>query len=375
VLEEAVASANPLCRANLWARARTFAQMRQLGRLRPDFTDIVERWYRPSVGLVLTGEQMLRLSASSETASCDVPALAYAVGGDRENDWQHLAAHGIRLHVIFANTPPEENGELPVQVSVSRQASGHRTDYTWSSLLLDGGDNNQRACAETALGLSLGHADAMQAPWAVLGGAPGGWRQYQDCDRATLLAGFALETAGPARTRFGFLFADAVGYSSLSADDTRRYWTKLLPEAVAAVLRRHSDTVLLRKTWGDAIHAVFRTASAAARAALEMTAATARLAEELEFGRRLAFRVAVHFGTADHNFDPIEEAPTFFGPQLSFAARIVPLAPPGGVFVTEPCAAQLSLEGASDIDCTYIGTTSLAKSYGRVRLLTLSSRT
>jgi len=74
-----------------------------------------------------------------------------------------------------------------------------------------------------------------------------------------------------------------------------------------------------------------------------MNAATARLAEELEFGRRLEFRIAVHFGTADRNFDPIEEAPTFYGPQLSLAARIVPVAPPGGVFVTEPCAAQLSL--------------------------------
>jgi class 3 adenylate cyclase len=375
LLEEAVANANPLCRANLWARARTFAQMRRLGRFRPDFTEIVERWYRPSVGLVLTREQMLRLPASSESANCDAPALVYAVGEDRESDWQQLAAQGIRLHVIFANAPRQDNAAPLAPASVSRQASGHRTDYTWSSLLLDGGDDNQRACAETALGLSLGHADAMQAPWAVLREADGGWSQYQDCDRATLGAGFAPETASPARRRFGFLFADAVGYSSLNVDDTRRYWTKLLPEAAAAVLRRHADTVLLRKTWGDAIHAVFRTASAAARAALEMTAATARLAEELEFGRRLAFRVAVHFGAADHNFDPIEEAPTFFGPQLSFAARIVPVAPPGGVFVTEPCAAQLSLEGASDIDCTYIGTTSLAKSYGRVRLLTLSSRT
>lgn len=375
MLEEAIAKANPLCRANLWARARTFAQMRRLERLRPEFTDIVERWYRPSVGLVFTREQMLRLPASPETTNCDAPALAYAVGEDRENDWQHLAAQGIRLHVIFANTPPEENAGPPSQVSVSRQASGHRSDYTWSSLLLDEGDDTPRVCAETALGLSLGHADAMQAPWAVLHRADGRWRQYQDYDRATLAAGFAPKTARPDRTRFGFLFADAVGYSSLSVGDTRRYWTKLLPEAAAAVLRRHSSTLLLRKTWGDAIHAVFRTASAAANAALEMNAATARLAEELELGRRLAFRIAVHFGTADPDFDPIEEAPTFFGPQLSFAARIVPVAPPGGVFATEPCAAQLSLEGASDIDCTYIGTTSLAKSYGRVRLLTLSSRT
>jgi class 3 adenylate cyclase len=375
MLEEAVANANPLCRANLWARARTFAQMRRLLRSRPDFTDIVERWYRPSVGLVLTREQILRLPASPQTTHCDPPALAYAVGADREHDWQFLTAQGIRLHVIFADAPAEEDARPLAQVSDRRRASGHRTDYTWSSLLLDGGDDTQHECAETALGLSLGHADAMQAPWAVLHRADGRWRQYQDRDRATLGAGFTPETARPDRTRFGFLFADAVGYSNLSAGDTRRYWTKLLPEAAAAVLQRHSDTVLLRKTWGDAIHAVFRTASAAAKAALEMNAATARLAEELELGRRLAFRIAVHFGTADHNFDPIEEAPTFFGPQLSFAARIVPVAPPGGVYVTEPCAAQLSLEGASDIDCTYIGTTSLAKGYGRVRLLTLSSRT
>jgi adenylate cyclase len=138
------------------------------------------------------------------------------------------------------------------------------------------------------------------------------------------------------------------------------------------VLRRHSDAVVLRKTWGDAVHAVFRTATAAASAALEMQAATAQLAEELEPGRRLTFRIAVHYGRADQGFDPVEETPSIFGPQLSFAARIVPVAPPGGVFVTEPFAAQLSLEGAGNHHCSYVGTTSLAKSYGRVRLLTLA---
>ncbi len=43
-----------------------------------------------------------------------------------------------------------------------------------------------------------------------------------------------------------------------------------------------------------------------------------------------------------------------------------------GVFVTEAFAAQLSLEGTPGIHCSYVGTTSLAKSHGRVRLLTLS---
>jgi len=358
MLEHAVTNANPLCRSNLWARARTFAQMQRLLRSRPGFTDTVARWYRPSVGLVLSQDQTL---SRPEVESCEPPALAYAVGEDPDNGWQQLNTQGIGLHVIYAHR------------AVSRQASGHSSGYTWSSLLLDEDDDAQRECAETALGLSLGHADAMHAPWAVLDRATGRWHQYPDRDRAGLVAQFAANATLPGPARFGILFADAVGYSNLSIGDTRRYWTKLLPAAVTPVLRQHSETVVFRKTWGDAIHVVFRTASAAARAALEMNAATARLVEELEFGRRLEFRIAVHFGTADSHFDPIEEAPTFYGPQLSLAARIVPVAPPGGVFVTEPCAAQLSLEGATDIDCTYIGTTSLAKDFGRVRLLTLTS--
>jgi class 3 adenylate cyclase len=354
MLGDAVSRANPLCRGNLWARARTFAQMRRLLGVRADCAELVEQWYRPAVGLVLMREQGQRVATGPCLETGESPALAYAVGTDPNSDWQRLRAEGIALHVIFAR-------------SANRQSSGHGDGYTWSSLLLDEGDDIQRECAETAFGLSLGHANAMQAPWVVLDWESERWVQCQDCDRG------ALGTVQD-RTRYGILFADAVGYSNLSLGDTRRYWTKLLPEASAAVLQRHSAQILFRKTWGDAIHVVFRTASAAARAALEMNAATARLAEELEFGRRLEFRTAVHFGTADFGIDSIEEAPTFYGPQLSLAARIVPVAPPGGVFVTEPCAAQLSLEGEANIECTYVGTTSLAKGYGRVRLLTLSSR-
>jgi class 3 adenylate cyclase len=354
MLEEAVSRANPLCRGNLWARARTFAQMRRLLGVRADCTELVERWYRPAVGLVLMREQGQLVATGPCVETGESPALAYAVGADPNGDWQRLRADGIALHVILPR-------------SADRQSSGHGDGYTWSSLLLDDGDDIQRECAETALGLSLGHADAMQAPWVVFDWETGRWVHCQDRDRG------AWGTVQD-RTRYGILFADAVGYSNLSLGDTRRYWTKLLPEATAAVLQRHSGEILFRKTWGDAIHVVFRSASAAARAALEMNAATARLAEELEFGRRLEFRTAVHFGTAVFGIDSIEEAPTFYGPQLSLAARIVPVAPPGGVFVTEPCAAQLSLEGDANIECTYVGTTSLAKGYGRVRLLTLSSR-
>ncbi len=374
LLTRAVAAANPLCRQNSWARSRTLLQMRRLIGLRPECADIIESWYRPPVGLVLTPEAAsAALEGSSMMESGDMPALAYCTGAGQEADWPGLAVLGIQLHIIYGEAPVGDSEVPPPALRSMRDASGRYAAHTWSSLLLDESDDHERVCAEAALGLSLGHADALRAPWVVLARPQGRWHAYRDADRASIRRAIAAGgNPRDARSRYGFLFADAVSYSSLNAADTRRYWTELLPKAAAAVLRRHTDSIVLRKTWGDAVHAVFRTATAAASAALEMQAATAQLAEELEQGRRLTFRIAVHYGAADHGVDPVEETPSIFGPQLSFAARIVPVAPPGGIFVTEPFAAQLSLEGAAHIDCSYVGTSSLAKSYGRVRLLALA---
>jgi adenylate cyclase len=375
-LTEAVTRANPVSRRNLWARTRTYAQLRRLAPLRADCAEIVARWFRPSVAFVLADGHRLP-SSTAQTLECDddLPALAFATDLGREAEWEALTRRGIQTHVIVAGIPSEAVETSPGQLTSNRSASGQRGSVTWSSLLLDDGDDNERTCTDTAFGLSVGHADALHAPWVVIGREDGVWRRHRNPDRASLgRAGAPWRGTAAARGSYGVLFADAVGYSSLNAADTRRYWTKLLPDAAAAVLRRHAGELLFRKTWGDAVHGVFSSATAAARAALEMTEATARLADELAFGRRLAFRVAVHFGAADHGVDPVEEAASYFGPQLSFAARIVPVAPPGSVFATEALAAQLSLEGASDLVCTYVGTTSLAKDYGRVRLLALSPR-
>jgi adenylate cyclase len=360
LLEDAIIAANPLCRQNSWARSRTYLQMRRLSDVRAQCVEGIESWYRPPVGLVLPCEHS-SACVEGASASTDMPALAYCFGRTREQDWDELAALGVQLHAVY----PKHQSQ--------GDASGHRDSHTWSSLLLDEREDHDRVCAETALGLSLGHADAMCAPWVVLSKSSGRWLVYRDADRRAIRAAVTLKVgAREKRERYAFLFADAVSYSSLNAVDTRRYWTHLLPVTAAAVLRRHAASIVLRKTWGDAIHAVFLTAAAAASAALEMQAATAQLSEELEPGRRLSFRMAVHYGAADRGFDPVEEAESIFGPQLSLAARIVPVAPPGAIFVTEPFAAQLSLEGAGNARCSYVGTTSLAKSYGRVRLLKLA---
>jgi class 3 adenylate cyclase len=373
-LGRALAGANPLCRRNSWARSRTLLQMRRLVGVRPECAGLIEQWYRPPVGLVLDAEWMPgRLGDAVDVEAGDMPALAYCFGRAPGTDWHELAALGVQLHAIYPDTPFDESKPLAANLRPERDASGYVDTHTWSSLFLDETDDQQHACAQTALGLSLGQADELRAPWVILARSGGRWCMYQHADRAALRSAFdSVETLTQERTKYAFLFADAVSYSSLNAEETRRYWSSLLPQTAAAVLKRHAGDIVVRKTWGDSVHAVFRSASKAATAAMEIQAATARLKEEFGNGRRLIFRMALHYGPADHGIDPVEETPSVFGPQLSFAARIEPVAPPGGIFVTEPFAAQLSLEGAQNVHCSYVGTTSLAKSYGRVRLLRLA---
>ena len=362
VFERARLGAEPHCRRNSWARSRTVQQMRRLTTLRPGCESQIEQWYRPPVGLVLNGSVSPSWGEAESHDTADLPALAYCFGLNPGANWQELAGLGVQLHAIYPGARAD---------AAERDASGHADSHTWSSLLLDPTDD-QRACALTALGLSLSQADELRAAWVVLAKSDR-WRVYRHADRAavreTLGAG---EPESSRQTNYAFLFADVVSYSSLNAEETRRYWARLLPCTAAAVLKRHAADVVLRKTWGDSVHAVFSSAAVAATAALEIQQAAANLTEDLGRGRRLVFRMALHFGPADEGIDPVEGTPCVFGPQLSFAARIEPVAPPGGVFVTEAFAARLSLEGVRNMHCAYVGTTSLAKSYGRVRLLRLA---
>jgi class 3 adenylate cyclase len=374
MLNQALCAASPLCRRNSWARSRTLLQMRRLTGVRPECADLIEQWYRPPIGLVLNAEWApARLGEGVGIETGHTPALAYCFGPAPSNDWYELADLGVQLHALYPDAPFDAHRSSGAKLRPERDASGHLDTHTWSSLFLDETDDQQRVCAQTALGLSLGQADELQAPWVVLARSAGHWYMHQNPDRDALRAKFdPVQTLPDERRKYAFLFADAVSYSSLNTVETRRYWTSLLPQTAAAVLKRHAEHIVVRKTWGDSVHAVFRSASAAAAAAVEIQAATEHLKEELGRGRRLIFRMAVHYGPADHGIDPVEETPSVFGPQLSFAARIEPVAPPGGIFVTEPFAAQLSLEGARKSHCSYVGTTSLAKSYGRVRLLRLA---
>jgi class 3 adenylate cyclase len=241
-----------------------------------------------------------------------------------------------------------------------------------------------RTCALAALGMSISRALDVGAPWSCLALSGEEIRPVCVLERAQLEdvvrtgtcapADVAGERADVAVTRpVAVLFADVVGYSGFSASQVQRYWSLLMPK-VAAVLRRHAAHILLKKTWGDALHAIVTDATSAAHIAAGLLEVAKEAWNAQPTGTEPTFRISLHFGLVDQGLDPVEDSRSFFGPQLSLAARVEVVAPPGGIYVTEPFAARLTLEGSTDFSCSYVGTVKLPKGFGEFRLLSLQPR-
>ena len=176
MLERAVPRANPLCRQNSWARSSTFLQMRRLSGLRPDCADAVEAWHRPPVSLVLNPAW---LSPGPQSAPDWMPATSRRSPIASAPTGEAAGRRWPREGFSCTSSSPTRRATSPMSRAAPfgsrHDASGHCDAYTWSSLLLDESDDRDRVCAEAALGLSLGHADALCAPWVVLARADGRW--------------------------------------------------------------------------------------------------------------------------------------------------------------------------------------------------------
>lgn len=167
------------------------------------------------------------------------------------------------------------------------------------------------------------------------------------------------------------LFGDIKGFSKL-ADEHLPLFHKHVMGAFAAVLRRHQDDVWLRNTWGDAVYVVLSNVGAAAACALDLQDAMAAIDLEAErLPPHLALRLGGHVGPVFPTHDPVLEGPNFIGSHVSRTARIEPVTPPGAVYVTEPFAAALVLDGRREFACDYVGHMDAAKDYGRLRMYRL----
>ncbi len=111
------------------------------------------------------------------------------------------------------------------------------------------------------------------------------------------------------------------------------------------MLDAHEGEVECRNSWGDALYAVTTSAPAAAEIALQLQDRLARFDyATLGLDGSGGMRIGAHYGPAYRTIDHITGRITFYGTEVSKAARIEPVTPPGAVFVTEPFAAILALE-------------------------------
>lgn len=131
------------------------------------------------------------------------------------------------------------------------------------------------------------------------------------------------------------LFTDIVGYSSLAEAD-ERLTLELLEEhrqLIRPILQRHNGREI--KTIGDAFMVKFSSTMEAVQCALDIQVRLRKRNLKEPPERRIRVRVGIHLG------DVVHEDNDLFGEGVNIASRIVPLAEPGGVCLTEAVRAQV----------------------------------
>jgi Adenylate and Guanylate cyclase catalytic domain len=231
--------------------------------------------------------------------------------------------------------------------------------------------------AAGAAGTGLDVATWRHAGHPVSVVAPGGETVELGPDRSPHVAAQRSRAEHPSadsdvhRVVCAMLFGDIKGFSKLTDEQLPRFATHILG-AFAAVLDRHSEEVWHRNTWGDAVYVVLSGAPAAAACALDLQDAMATVdLQSRALPAHLALRLGGHLGPVFPTRDPVLQQLGFMGSHVSRTARIEPVTPPAAVYVTEPFAAALMLQGEHDFACDYVGHMPAAKDYGRLRMYRL----
>ena len=167
------------------------------------------------------------------------------------------------------------------------------------------------------------------------------------------------------------LFTDLRGFSGLR-DEHFPFYVRDVLGALARVLDRHREALLGYNSWGDAIQAVFADVASAARCALDLQHAIGQIeTTDSELPLDLAMRIGAHVGPVLHLREPFKGELTYWGRELTRAARIEPRTPEGEVYVTDAFAALLALEPDSRMRCDYVGRVTTAKDFETIPMYRL----
>ena len=184
---------------------------------------------------------------------------------------------------------------------------------------------------------------------------------------------FAKPVDRPRWALRSMLFADFAGFSRLEEDRLSQF-LQVVMGRIAAVLDRHGDAVLTRNSWGDAAHVVIASPVQAAEIALEIQSElNPKLLQEMGLPAEGGMRISLHHGPIFEHFDAVRSAQSFYGTEVTVAARIEPRVPVGAIYTTQPFAAMIESD-QNDLNFELVGKMDLAKNYGVRILYRLASR-
>ena len=162
----------------------------------------------------------------------------------------------------------------------------------------------------------------------------------------------------------GMLFADAVSFSKLTEEELPLFIRNFLGD-IGDLVRNSNHKPIMQNTWGDGLYLVFPDVRATGLFALELYErictvdwATRNLPSTLNL------RIALHAGPVYSCIDPVTGNPNYIGSQVSHAARIEPVTPPGQVYASQAFAALAAAQCVTEFTCDYVGQTPLAKEHG-----------
>jgi adenylate cyclase len=302
-----------------------------------------------------------------------------------------IVARGGELHIVL---PFAEEDFLRTSVLVGGAAWEERyakmreaaSSVTFATQMRFINDDEQFAyCSKLVMGLahlraSIMYADIFQlavwdgisaggiagtaadvAEWAQLGGVT---RVIPvPAERPPLIPMAEGDYAKPPWSLRSMLFADFAGFSRLDEDRLARF-LQVVMGRIAGVLDRHSDSVLCRNSWGDAVFVVISTPAEAARIALEIQSELdPQTLQDIGLPAEGGMRISLHHGPIFEHFDAVQETRTFYGTEITVAARIEPRVPVGAIYTTQPFAALIESD-PNNYHFEFVGKMDLAKNYG-----------
>jgi len=269
-----------------------------------------------------------------------------------------------------------------------RNARAKAASVTFATQMQYVNDDNQFAhAARLAMGMARLRSRTMQTdavqlsvwdgvPTTTIAGTAADIAEWSEQKGATriipipkgrpALAASNFETATDLRVRTlrAIIFADFSGFSRLS-ERMLPGFLDFVMGSIGAVLDKHGKAVLCRNSWGDAIFCIVDTPSEAAAIALEIQSALCpTLLQQAGLPDDGGMRISLHCGPIYEDFDPVQQARTYYGSEVTLAARIEPRVPVGSIFTTQHFAALIDPRMEHLFSFEYVGTMELAKNYG-----------